>query len=325
MKNLAEDIKTGQYKRVYLLYGSETYLRDQYKKKLLQALMPEEDSMNFARFEGKGQKEEEILELAETLPFFAERRVILLENSGFFKAKAEVLPDYISKLPDYLVLIFVENEVDKRGRMYKSVQKQGRAVEFPSQKEETLMKWILGRLQGEGRKISRKDMELLLSMTGTDMGRIDREVEKLLSYTMGREMITAADIQAVCVPQISNRIFEMIRAVSEKNQKKALEDYYDLLALKEPPMRILYLLAREYNLIFQVKELADLHCDQKTIASRTGLAPFIVKNYLPLARKYSSEYLQAAVEDFADAEERVKTGRLGDLLSVELMIIKYSR
>ena len=70
--------------------------------------------MNFSRFEGKGTEIPKVIDLAETMPFFADRRVILLENTGFFKNKADALADYMGSLPDYLVLIFVEEEVDKR-------------------------------------------------------------------------------------------------------------------------------------------------------------------------------------------------------------------
>ena len=120
-------------------------------------------------------------------------------------------------------------------------------------------------------------MEDFLEKTGTDMGNISQELEKLLSYTMGRDVITRADIEAVCTTQITNRIFEMIRAVTEKKQRKALDLYQDLLALKEPPMRILFLLARQFNLLLQVKELLAEHCDQATIAKRTGLQSFVVR------------------------------------------------
>ena len=93
------------------------------------------------------------------------------------------------------------------------------------------MRWVLGILNREGRKITRNDMELFLTKTGTDMGNIERELEKLLCYTMGREVITKADIEAVCTTQISNHIFEMIRAVTEKNQKKALDLYLTIYCL----------------------------------------------------------------------------------------------
>ena len=65
-------------------------------------------------------------------------------------------------------------------------------------------------------------------------------MEKLFSYTLGRNEITVADIDAICTTQITNKIFDMIEAVATRQQRKALDYYYDLLALKEPPMRILY-------------------------------------------------------------------------------------
>ena len=322
MKSIIEDIKNQEYKKAYLLYGSEAYLKQQYKHRLLSALVSPDDTMNVSRFEGKGIDVREVIDLAETMPFFADRRVILMENTGFFKNKTEELADYMAELPDYICFLFVEDEVDKRNRMYKAIQKYGRAVEFATQDDKTLMAWVLSILKKENKKITRPDMELFLEKTGTDMGNIEKEMEKLLSYT--RDVITSADIEAVCTTQISNRIFDMIRAVTEKRQRQALDLYYDLLALQEPPMRILFLLARQFNLLLQVKELAAEGCDQATIAKRTGLQNFVVRNYLPMARKYEREALKKAVEDCVDTEEAVKTGRLTDVMSVELLIIKYS-
>ena len=100
----------------------------------------------------------------------------------------------------------------------------------------------------------------------------------------------------------------MIRAVTEKNLKKALDLYYELLALKEPPMRILFLLARQFNLIMQVKELSKCGYDQSQIGKKAGIQPFVVKNYLTYARKYSTEELRAAVEECVAAETKVKNG-----------------
>ena len=112
----------------------------------------------------------ELIDLCETMPFFADRRVILLEDTGFFKNKCDELADYMKELPDYLCLIFVENEVDKRNRMYKAVKAAGRIGEFVQQDEKTLMRWAAGLLKKEGKMITQRDMELLLTMTGVDMG-----------------------------------------------------------------------------------------------------------------------------------------------------------
>ena len=324
MKSLQEDIKNQEFKRVYLLFGEEEYLKQQYKSRLKKALAPEEEDMNYSYFEGKKTEPREVIGLAETMPFFADRRMIFLEDTGFFKNQCQDLPEYLAELPDYLCMVFVEKEVDKRSRMYKAVKKYGRIVDFSVQDTETIMRWVLGILGREGKKITRREMELFLGKTGNDMGNIEKELEKLICYTMGREVITAEDIEAVCTVQISNHIFDMIRAVTEKKQKRALDLYYDLLALKEPPMRILFLLARQFNLIMQVKELSQAGYDQSRIAKQTGLQPFVVRNYSAYARKYSTEALRSAVEECVRTEEKVKTGYMTDAMSVELLLVKFS-
>ena len=324
MKSIQEDIKTGNFKQSYLLFGEEGYLKQQYKEKLLNALNPDGDTMNFSRYEGKGIDVKQLIDLCETMPFFSERRIILLEDTGFFKNKCEELADYMKSLPDYLVLVFAESEVDKRSRMYKAVKSGGRVTEFAKQDEKTLMRWAAGLLGKEGKKITQRDMELFLTKTGTDMGNIRMELEKLITYTEGKDIVTAEDIEAVCVTQTTNKIFDMVRAVTEKNQKKALELYYDLLTLKEPPMRILFLLAKQFRQLLLTKKMAGEGASQNEIASRLGVPSFVVRNISACARSYTVEELERAVEDFVDAEESVKTGRLGDVLSVELLIVKYS-
>ncbi len=324
MKSVQEDIKTGNFKQIYLFYGEESYLKQQYKQNLVKALNPQEDTMNFGHYEGKGINIKELIDLCETIPFFAERRVMLLEDTGFFKSKCEELADYIKSIPDYLYLIFVESEVDKRNKMYKAVKNAGRIVEFSKQDEKTLMRWAAGFLGKAGKKITQKDMEMFLTKVGTDMGNIRMEMEKLISYTAGRDVVTAQDIEAVCVTQTTNKIFDMVRAVTEKNQKKALELYYDLLTLKEPPMRILFLLAKQFRQLLLTKKMSGEGASQNEIAAKLGVPSFVVRNVAACARAYTVKELEQAVMDFVDAEEAVKTGRLGDVLSVELLIIKYS-
>lgn len=324
MKNIQADIKSGNFKQAYLLYGDEAYLKQQYKHNLVKALNPDGDTMNFNHYEGKGVDVKQLIDLCETMPFFADRRVILLEDTGFFKNKSEELADYMKELPDYLCMVFVESEVDKRNRMYKAVKACGTIAEFARQDEKTLMRWAAGILGKAGKKITQRDMELLLTKTGTDMGNLRMELEKLICYTECRDVVTAEDIEEICTTQTTNRIFDMVRAVTEKNQKRALDLYYDLLTLKEPPMRILFLLAKQYRQLLQVKQFAEAGLAQQEMASKLGVPSFAVRNIASCARAYTISELEQAIKDFVDAEESVKTGRLEDKLSVELLIIKYS-
>lgn len=324
MKSLNEDIKMNQYKQVYLLYGEEAYLKKQYRDKLVKALLPDGDTMNYAYYEGKGINTAEIIDLAETMPFFAERRVIVIENSGFFKNAAPELADYVKNIPETAYFLFVEEEVDKRGKLYKAVKDKGRAVDMERQDEKTLVLWIAGMVKREGKQIKESTVKYLISKAGTNMENLEKEMEKLISYTLGQTEITAADVDAIGTTQITNKIFDMVEAVAVKQQKKALNYYYDLLALKEPPMRILYLLSRQFKLLLEVKELVGQGRDKAQIAKTAGLHPFVAGKYMQQCRNFSKTVLISIMEYAAETEEMVKTGRLNDVMSVELFIVKYS-
>ena len=324
MKNLNEDIKSGSFQPVYLLYGDETYLKNQYKNRLKNAILQEGDTMNFSLYQGKGISARQIIDQAETLPFFAARRLILIEQSGFFKNACPELAEYLPSLPKETILIFVEDEVDKRGKMFKAVKQKGRIAELGRQDGRTLQAWILGMLKREQKNITGDALRLFLEMAGDDMEHIANELEKLLCFTYGKDAIETQDVQEICTVTTESRIFDMIRALADQRQKEALDLYYDLLSLKEPPMRILFLIARQFNQMLQLKDLREQGFDGGTAASRAGLAPFIAKRSLAQAERFEKKELLQAVQDCVSAEEAVKTGRLGDRLAVEMLIVKYS-
>ena len=324
MKSLNEDLKSGQLNRVYLLYGEEAYLKKQYRDKLRNAIISPDDTMNYAYYEGKGINVKEIIDLAETLPFFAERRLIVLENSGFFKNATPELADYIKEMPESTSMIFIEDEVDKRGKLYKAVQSKGRAVEFGRQDENSLVRWIGVSVKKEGKKITEQTVRHFISKVGNDMENIQKELEKLFCYTMDKEVITTQDVETICTTQITNQIFAMVDAVANKQQRKALDYYYDLIALKEPPMRILFLLVRQFKLLLEVKELDKRGYGKKDIAAMTGIMPFVVGKYQEQAKTFHRRVLREIIEYGVELEESVKTGRLNDTLAVELFIMKYS-
>lgn len=323
MKSINEDMKNQNFKQIYLLYGEEAYLKRNYKEKLRNALVEKDDTMNYNYFVGKGISIPEVISISETMPFFAERRLIVIENSGFFKS-ANQLGDYIKELPSTTFFVFVEEEVDKRNKLFKVVKDKGRVVEMTRQDSRTLTTWILSKLKAENKNITKAALELFLSMVGDDMEQLEKELEKLICYCLNRDSIMPEDVQAVCTVTITNKIFDMIAAVAEKKKERALNLYYDLLSLKEPPMRILFLIVRQFNLLLQVKELKRLGRDNKEIAQKTSLAPFLVGKYLSQSSRFTKEQLKAALRDCADTEEAVKQGRLNDKIGVEMLIVKYS-
>lgn len=323
MNTIKEHIKLNTYKPVYLLYGTETYLKNLYKNKLKEGILLGSDEMNYSHFEGKGIELKEVIEIAETLPFFSDRRLIMIEDSGLFKSQNE-LADYIREIPEGTHIVFVETEVDKRNRLFKAVKDVGVISEMDGMDVKNLKLWIVSVLNKDNKKIKESTLMYFLNKSGTDMENISQELEKLICYTMGREAITTEDIDAVCTTQISNKIFQMIDAIASKKQSYALNLYYDLLSLREKPMSILFLITRHFNQLYQVKELEAAKVSNAVISKKTGVPPFAVGKYIAQSKNFSAEVLKEALSTCADTEERVKTGRLIDTMGVELLIVQYS-
>lgn len=324
MQRINEDIKNNSFRQMYLLYGEEAYLRKQYKDKLKAALGTDGDTMNCHYYEGKGIAVGEIIDLAETMPFLAERRVIILENTELFKHGGEALAEYLAAPAATAFFVFVETQIDKRSKLYKTVQSNGVVAEFSEQDENTLKKWILGMIKRENKNISGNALNAFLEKTGTDMENIYKELEKLFCYCLDKEAITEEDIEEICTRRVSNQIFDMVNAIADKKQSLALSLYYDLLALREAPMRILFLIGRQFNILLMVKDMKKRGYDNKTIASKAGIPPFAVGKYAAQASKFKTEDLRGAVAACVEADEAVKTGRMNDRMSVEILIVRYS-
>ena len=325
MQQLAQDIANLTFQKCYLLYGEEDYLRKQYKDKLLTALIPDGDTMNYNYYSGKDVNIGEVIDQAETMPFFADRRIIMLEDTGLCKAGGEQLAEYLNESPETSIIILVESAVDKRSKLFKSISSNGRAVDFMIQPPETLRKWVLGKVKREGKNIDVRAVELLLERTGTDMTTISVELEKLFSYTIDKPAISATDVDEIITVSTSAKVFDMIAAMADKKQSKALEMYHDLLAHKETPFGILALITRQFNMMLQVYELKDEGYPSKKVAELVGIPPFVEQKYETQIRKYSYKQMRNALSACAVADESVKIKGMNPELSVELLIIEYSK
>ncbi|MBR1854304.1 MAG: DNA polymerase III subunit delta [Lachnospiraceae bacterium] len=321
MQHIQNDIKQNKFAHAYLLYGEERYLKRQYTDRLRKAMCSEDDQMNVHSYTGKDISVPQIIDQAETMPFLAERRVIFISDSGLFKSGGEQLAEYLQKPCETTYFVFTESEVDKRSKLYKAVHDKGYAAEFTVQDEKTLMRWIAGTLAKENKKITQNTVQFFLEKTGTDMENIQMELEKLICYCGDSEIVTSEDVAAICTTRVNNHIFDMIDAIGNGRTSQALQLYYDLLTLKEPPMRILFLIARQCNLLLQAKKLRAQGFDAKAIAPKIGVPPFAAGKYLSQAGRFQTTTLRRAVEQCVAAEEAVKSGRMNDMMSVEILIL----
>lgn len=321
MQTLIEHIKSNTFKPVYLLYGSERYLVTLYRSKLKDAILAGDDGMNFNAFEGKAIDWNEVVGIAETLPFFSERRLILFDNTGIFKSASD-FADYLPNMPGSTCLVFCETEVDKRSRMYKEVAKLGYACELNGPEEKDLRIFIASRLKKDGKNITGNDVDYLLDTVGADMLNISNEIEKLVAYTSGRDVVTRADIDAVCVQQISGKIFQLTEAIAMKNKKLALSHYNTMIQMREKPLAILFQIIRHFNYLLQTSELLARGSSNNAIASALGIKAFIAGKYAGQCRNFTRQALLDAITYGTELETQVKTGQINEKIAIEFLLVK---
>ncbi len=326
MNVLNKDIKEKTFKRVYLLYGNEDYLRKQYRDRLKDAVVPDGNEMNEAYFFGKDTDEKQIMELADTVPFFADMRIIIAEETGFFKSGGhDALAGYMKSIPETSCIVFSESKADKRSKMFKAVSEQGYAADLSTPDDRQLFAWLAGMVKRSGKEISRPALNHFMDLVEHDMNSMQHEMEKLISYAGDRTEITSGDVDGICSARLENRIFDMVHAASGKNFDRAMKIYDDLINLKTPPLLILHLLTDEFEEICKVRELSEKGYSRAVIAQRTGMRDFVVKQDILAGENFRLSVLYEAVEDGTALEEAVKTGRLNENIAAEMMISKYSR
>lgn len=326
MKRINQDISNNNFSKLYLLYGDEAYLRNQYRDKLISALVSSDDAMNYSAYHGKDLPLGQIIDIAETMPFLAERRVILIEDSSLFGSKGgdEDFAEYLKQIPDTTCMIFSEENVDKRSKMYKTVNSEGYAALFDTPSPEVLSKWIQSILKAENKQITRQALDDLLECTGSDMMTIRQELDKLISYTLNKEGITASDVEAICIPQIENKVFVMLDHMMSHRTAQALSLYGDLLKLREAPAKILAAIEYQIRLTLHVKGLLSEGKSQSEMMSILGVKQYPVKKAISQAGQYKTSALEKALALCAQTEEYFKSGRIADQIGIELLIITLS-
>lgn len=342
MRRIDEDIQTGQFQNLYLLYGDEEYLKQQYKKKLISALVNDGDTMNFARYEGKDARQKSIVDFAETVPFLAkpvgpdgkQYRVILIEESGLGDVSAsktknstrdeDIILDYLSEIPEFTIFIFVETKANGNYRLFKAAKSYKRDINMTKPNEADLQRWIGGRLKANGKQMKRDAWDRFLIMTGESMNNMEMELEKLINYVGDRDQITVDDVNAICVENLDVKIYELTDAISTKDTRKTFDIYNTLLAAKEKPRDILSAIVALYRRMVVIKEMSAHGKTDNEIASVIGTQGYYVKINRQRARNFSTEEIQSFLKDASDFTFKINTGQMNETMAVELLLMKYS-
>ncbi len=319
MEIVGSHVKAGEFSKVYLLFGTETYLMRQYRDMLVDSLIDRDDSMNFASFRGEKIDVEELVSFVQTMPFFGERRVALVEYSGLFEKAGKDSLTMLQDIPDTSVIIFVETNVKKEA-LFNKVDEIGVVAEFITPDEATLSNWIVRKIDAEGLKVETAAIRFFLENVVMDMNNISNEVEKLIFYCKDRGVITVADVEKMCVSQVEAKIFEMIDALSRKDGQTVINLYEDLVYLKHPYRVMLANIYTNFRRTMKVRLCIDEGKSFGEIVSILGIKEYPAKKYMALAKKYDYKSLRKYVERCNQADMHIKTYVMNEKMAMDMLI-----
>lgn len=332
-----KQIKQRKIAPVYLLYGTEAFLINETKQLLLNTILQEDEKeFNFSVYDLDETPIEEALEDAETFPFLGEKKIVFLHNPVFLTAekKKEKVEHNLAKLEAYLrepapytvlVISAPYEKLDERKKITKELKKTATLVEAKKLNELELTNWVKERAKFLGIEISQDAIELILQLVGANLFMLTSEIDKLALYANGKETIDVSIVEKLVSRSLEQNIFALIDKVVQRKLDEALRIYYDLLKQNEEPIKILSLIAGQFRLIYQVKELSRRGYGQQQIASFIKTHPFRVKLAAGQAGKFTDEELSAFMKMLADADYAMKTGSMNKSLLIEMLLFKLKK
>lgn len=329
MKEILEDIKNKNFKNIYLFYGEENYLKNYYEDKLKKSIIDEVFSMmNIDEFDGKNVNVQSIIDSANTSPFLSERRLILVKSSGLFitgkKYETDKFTDFICNIPSTTIILFIEQSVDKRNKLYKALNRVGSTIEFKIPKETEIINWVMGLFSKNNMFISKACATKFIQTVPYNMETMVLEINKLVNYKGENNEITEKDIEFICTKSLDTKIFELVKAVGERNLEKSLDIYSNLLIMKEQPLMILAMVTRQFRLILRCKALSSKGASVNEIATTLELRSFVVTECIKQGKNFKYDTLLKALNECLEMDINIKNGKLNDKLAVEIFIIKYT-
>ncbi|MGD9162715.1 MAG: DNA polymerase III subunit delta [Desulfobacteraceae bacterium] len=305
-------LERGKLAPFYLFYGSNEFLLERVLGRIRNEHIPENArDFNMEICYGGESSPVDVVSRARTIPFLASNRLIILRRADSYKADQlnKFIP-YLEKPVDSTCLIFLSEKTDFKKKFYKAIRAAGYAVNFSELRMHQVVPWIQNTAREIGLNIDRNGCAFLQEIIGSNLREIYSELEKLkLSY--GDRRIGEKEVKELAINSRIYSIFELMDAFSEKRVAQALSVLSRFLEegdKKSAPLQIIGMLTRQIGLLWQVKELAAKGESAGGIASKLGIAPFSVKNFLGQCKRWTSEELERGIKLLYETDRFLKSG-----------------
>lgn len=320
---------------LYLLYGQETFLLEDFIKKIKKSFDKLVEGINFIKIDETNVNQ--LISNIETPCFGFDKKLILVKESGLLKKegkkKNSAMSSLVDRVAEYIlknidlikqdnVIVFIEAEADKN-KLYKAIEQYGKVVNFEPEKLPALIKRIKAISYAYKVEIADYDAQYLVECCGANLQDIINELRKLIEYVGAGGKISKKDIDLLVTKQIDSVIFDLTDNLGKKDIKKAMEVFYNLIYQKEPVQKILITLYNHFKKLYFVKMALKYN---ENIAESLKLKPnqtFLVNKYKAQAGYFQDFELRKILEELSDLDYNYKIGLIDLNVGIEAVLCRY--
>ncbi|WP_010516648.1 DNA polymerase III subunit delta [Croceivirga radicis] len=322
VKKIVSDIKNRNIKPIYFFMGEEPYYIDKLTDYIANNVLTEDErGFNQMTLYGKDTTVDQIVENAKRFPMMAEYQVVLVKEAQHLSRTIDQLDAYASNPQPSTVLVinYKYKKLDKRKKVYKTIAKNGVLLESKKLYENQVADWIRKVLAGKGYKITPKASALLVEFLGTDLSKINNELEKLFLVLSKDIEISADHIETHIGISKDYNNFELKKAVGERDFKKAAQivAYFAQNPKDNPFLLTVSLLNSFFAQLLEYHGLKD-H-SQKAVASALRISPFFVKEYQTAARNYPMKKISSIISGLRELDLKGKGLGASNLSQADLL------
>lgn len=338
------EVQAGKIRPVYLLYGGEPFLEEALFREIKAVtVQPETADFNFHAFNPAGDQIPQALAVAQTQPFFAERRLVVVRDPSVFSAarkkggadEGEEEDDKVGSGTEEQLLTYLKNpvastclvflctdNVDSRKKVTKAVIACGGAVECKPFKQDEAVMWAEQRaLTVYGKRLGDSAARLLIEKLGPDLRLIDNELQKLTLYVGDAKAIGTTDVDILVGGVAETEIFRLTEAVMLKDRAKAMNLLERVLRQVDHPLQVLAALTNRFRQILTVKALVARGVSLREGPGVAKMHPFAYEKMVQHVRPYSREEIGKSMGRLLEADMAIKSG-FEPKLAVETLVVE---
>lgn len=336
VKTALKQLKSGDVSPVYVCYGTEKYQMNEFVKRLQDTVVEQEGrDLGIATYDLTETPIDLVVEEAEMLPFLVPQKLIIVRDSSLLTAgkdnskiqhNIDALVSYMSNPAPHSVIVFVVNaeKLDERKKIVKLMKTNAAVISFMPLSASDLISWVTAEAKARGCSIGQEAASALINASGVQMGGLASELDKLCLFAGKGQEIHIEDINQLVERTIEQNVFVMVEHIANLKLDLALGIFYELLKQREEPIKIVALIARQFRIILQVKELGGQNYSQQQIASQLSLHPYAVKIAGEQARRFDVNTLKKVLSKLAQLDYEMKSGKIDKVLGLELFLLQLA-